>query len=125
MIRLFVPISSDTSPSGTQMITLGHWPDARRLAEQKGRAYWIVTVVLLPLALLYLVLFAAGLWAGRTNPLIILTGIIAATLLLCSGGPDGDSRRRAPLAPLVSVVVAPMPAGRARRGTGHALVNQS
>ncbi|HKH72580.1 MAG TPA: hypothetical protein VKA59_14575 [Vicinamibacterales bacterium] len=51
---------------------------------------------------------------------------MAGALLLCSGGPDGDSRGRAPLAPLIWVIAAQVLVGRTvRRGTGRAFQNLS
>jgi 4-amino-4-deoxy-L-arabinose transferase-like glycosyltransferase len=51
-IRLLRPPDNEASPSVTQMITLGRWHDARRLAAQKGSAYWILFVPLLALTIL-------------------------------------------------------------------------
>jgi hypothetical protein len=123
MLRLFAN-SWDASPSVTQMITLGHWREARALADAKRPAYWVLTGVLFPIALLYIGLLLSGAWAGRSSPLVLLPCLIAGALLLGSGGPDGESRRRAPLSPLIAVIAAPMLAGKPfRSGTGRAFHN--
>lgn len=112
IMRLLQPSAAFTGSSVTQMMTLGRWDTAWNLVQQKPPGYWLLTVPLFAAGAVYLGVFVAGAWTGRSSPLIILPCVMAVCLLLCSGGPDGDSRRRAPLIPLMCVVASPLLARR-------------
>ena len=112
-LRLLVPIGDvDGTASVTQMLTLGRWRAAQEQARAKGLGYWALTVPLFVVTVVYVAVFGAGAWAGRTSPPVVLACLLAAVMLAASGGPDGDSRRRAPLVPLLCVVAAPLLARR-------------
>jgi hypothetical protein len=58
-----------------------------------------ITIALLALA-------AAGAWRHLGSPPVRLWCAVARALLLLSGGPDGDARRRAPLVPIFALLAA-------------------
>ena len=111
-MRLVVPGNPDGTSSVTQMLTLGRWRAAYDRARDKTPIYWPVTVVLFGATVMYAAAFLAGAWWGRRSPPVILVSLVVAVILAGSGGPDGDSRRRAPLVPLMCVVAAPVLARR-------------
>jgi 4-amino-4-deoxy-L-arabinose transferase-like glycosyltransferase len=114
-MRLLVPSDADGTASVAQMLTLGRWQAAREKARAKSLGYWVLAVPLFAVTLVYVALFCAGAWAGRTSPPVVLACLVAAVMLAASGGPDGDSRRRAPLVPLMCVVGASLLARSWRR----------
>jgi 4-amino-4-deoxy-L-arabinose transferase-like glycosyltransferase len=103
VLRLFRDADEDDRPSVTQMLTLGRWGEAWRMATLRGGIYWSVTAAMFVVTLIYVGLFVLGAWWGRRSPAILLAGALALGILALSGGPDGDSRRRAPLVPIMCV----------------------
>jgi hypothetical protein len=106
VLRLFRDADEDFRPSVTQMLTLGRWDEAWRMAALRGWIYWAVTGVLFGITMCYAGLFALGAWRGRRSPPVLLAGALALGILALSGGPDGDSRRRAPLVPIMCVAAS-------------------
>lgn len=95
-----------TGPAAAQMVTLGRWDHARAILAQKGAAYWLLTVPLVLANLFYLTTFAMGARRNWHLPAVRLACALVAYFVIFSGGPDGDSRRRAPFMPIVCVVAA-------------------
>jgi hypothetical protein len=115
VLRLFDSRINDENRSLTQTLIARRFAEARRIAADRGAVYWMVTAVMAGATLLYVGLFAAGAWRGRHSPAVALACAMALAILALSGGPDGDSRRRAPLVPLMCVVAGPLFPGRGAR----------
>lgn len=113
-VRLFggIPAGADRTDSATRLLVYGQWSAARETLAAKGVVYWGVTILLGATTLIYIVLFARGLLRHWRRPVVQLAGVVTIVLLLLSGGPDADSRRRVPVVPAMCLVAAMAIAGR-------------
>lgn len=98
----------DGRPSATQMITLGRWDQARAALAAKSPLYWLLTIPLMLINVCYLTACVTGAWKRWSHPAVRLACALMTYFVVFSGGPDGDSRRRVPLIPLMCVVAAAM-----------------
>ncbi|MEO7190279.1 MAG: glycosyltransferase family 39 protein [Vicinamibacterales bacterium] len=105
-VRLFTPNLQDREASATQMLILRRWTDSRDRLAQKSLGFLLLSAILFAVNIVYWSLGAVGAWQGRRSPYVWIAGVFVAYFVLPAGGPDADSRRRAPLVPAMCVIAA-------------------
>ena len=123
-MRLFEPGRYDSGESVSGLVLMGRWNDATQAAVQKGAVYWIVTVLLVAANIFYLTRAAGGAWRGRALAWVRLAVLVVLYFLALSGGPQGDSRRRAPMMPAICLLAATLPL-RSRRADSASPIRET
>jgi 4-amino-4-deoxy-L-arabinose transferase-like glycosyltransferase len=103
-VRLFARETGDWQGSAVQAAISGRWRAAAAALAGKGTAFWVLSVLLLTVNAVFLSLAVLGFWRHRHDPYMQLAAGVAVYFLVLSGGPDADSRRRAPLLPALCLL---------------------